>query len=431
MEHVTSAQMIADTKNPTHQRAVLVFILLITLLVANLDRVNVSILAADSGFLTDMLIKGKPVEIGLLMTLFLIAYGIANVVLSPLGDIIGPKKAMMISIFLWTISIMMGGFAAIFSTMLISRAVLGVGEGMHFPMQSAFVKRWFPPTERGKANGCWLIGVVAGPALAMPFFTWIISSWGWRTSFFVMACVGLIPFLLIWLFITDHPHQNRFINAAERKYIEDALEAEAEQEKKMTKECLRERLSTFCSNYRFWLLTFNYFCIAAIWWGMMAWLPSYLKVSRGFSWAAMGTLSALPYILGGISILTVGHLGDKIGRRAPLIMIAHLLAATGIYLGAQATNNIYSALFISFGIACVAGAMPLSWSLLQNIVPGKAIGAGSGMMNGVANGGAAFVPVIIGYFIAFSGGYTGGLMFLVGLAMLALISMAFLSLQKY
>ncbi|EAX48267.1 hypothetical protein TcarDRAFT_1814 [Thermosinus carboxydivorans Nor1] len=103
-----------EAVKPTRQRLVLVAILLFTLLVAYLDRVNVSVLLADNAFLTDMGIKGQPVQMGLLMTLFLIAYGVANVVLSPLGDYIGPRKAMSISIFLWTISVLIGGFATTF-----------------------------------------------------------------------------------------------------------------------------------------------------------------------------------------------------------------------------------------------------------------------------------------------------------------------------
>jgi len=415
----------------TRQRVILVTILLITLLVAYLDRVNVSVLVADSNFLNDMLIKGKPVQMGLLMTLFLIAYGVANIVLSPLGDVIGPRKAMLISISLWTVSVMIGGLTATFTVMLCARVLLGVGEGMHWPMQSTFVKNWFPPNERGKANAAWLIGLMAGPALAMPFFTWIISSWGWRSSFFVLAFLGLIPCFLLWFFVTDHPRQHKGVNKAELDYIENALRAEAAQEEKMKVESLGQRLASFCFNYRFWLLTINYFCIASIWWGMMAWLPSYLKVSRGFSWAAMGALSSLPYVIGTISILFFGHLGDKIGRRAPLAVVSHALAAVGIYFGAHATDNMTAALLISFGIASIGIALPATWSLLQRVVPARAIGAGSGMMNGLANGSSAFSPALIGYFIAITGSYMGGLMFLVGLAGLGFLCMFILSLQKY
>ena len=53
------------------------------------------------------------------------------------------------------------------------------------------------------------------------------------------------------------------------------------------------------------------------------------------------------------------------------------------------------------------------------------------MMNGLANGSSAFAPALIGYFIAITGSYIGGLMFLVGLGALGFLCMFILSLQKY
>ncbi len=431
METEKAVPQATATMKPTRQRAVLVGILLLTLLVAYLDRVNVSVLLADKTFLADMGIAGQPIEMGKLMSYFLIAYGIANVALSPLGDIWGPRIAMSVSIFLWILSVIIGGFAATFTIMLLGRVVLGIGEGMHWPMQSSFVKNWFPPFERGKANAVWLIGLMSGPMLAMPFFTWIIGTYGWRPSFFVLAALGVLPLILIWFFVTDHPHQHKGVNQAELEHIQSGLKAEAEAEAAMQVESLGQRLASFCGNYRFWLLTVNYFCIASIWWGTMAWLPSYLKAARGFSWAEMGALASLPYFLGTVSILFFGHISDKIGRRAPFVAVAHLFSAAGIYFGAHAANNVMAAILISFGIASIAIGLPSSWSILQKIVPGKAIGAGAGMMNGLANGGSAFSPILIGYFIAMTGGYVGGLMFLVGLGGLGVVCMTILSLQKY
>ncbi|HEY3426203.1 MAG TPA: MFS transporter [Negativicutes bacterium] len=412
-------------------RLALVIILFITLLVAYLDRVNVSVLMADPTFLTEMGIIGQPVQMGLLMTTFLIAYGIANVVTGPLGDWIGPRKAMSLSILLWTIAVSFGGMATTFAIMLTARVVLGIGEGMHWPMQSSFVKNWFPPSERGKANSVWLLGLMVGPAIAMPMFAAVVGEWGWRVSFLGLGALGIIPLLLIWFFTADHPRDSKHISQVERDYIETALAEEAKVEAATRTESLGERLKTFVFNYRFWLLTFNYFAIACIWWGTMAWLPSYLKVVRGFSWSQMGALSALPYILGGISVLLVGHLSDRLGRRAPFLTLAQFGSALFIYLGATASDNMTSAILMSLGIAFVGAGLPVSWTLLQRIVPAKAVGAGAGMMNGVSNGGSAFSPVLIGFFIALTGSYVGGLMFLVGVGILGGLCMMVLTFQKY
>ncbi|MDD5307108.1 MAG: MFS transporter [Deltaproteobacteria bacterium] len=422
---------VAGVSAPITQRIVLVVILLITLLVAYVDRVNVSVLVTDGLFLDAMGITGQPVSIGLLMTAFLIAYGVSNVFIAPLGDVIGPRKAMTLSILLWGIALLLGGVATTFAFMIVSRVSLGIGEGMQWPMQSKYVKNWFSPAQRGKANAVWLVGLMVGPAVAMPFFTWIIHTLGWRPTFFVLASIGLVPLVLLWFFTTDHPRQNRWISSAERDAIEAGLKAELEAEAAVAAQSVGGSVKAFVGNYRFWLLTVFYACFASVWWGTMTWLPSYLKDARGFSWAAMGAWASLPYCLGTVNVILFGWLSDKVGRRAPFAALSMLGAAAGIYFGAHAPDNNTAAILLSLGIASIAIGLPSVWTLLQQIVPGRAVGAGAGMMNGVANGGSALAPVAIGFFISVTGGFMGGLMFLVALTLVGFACMSVLAFQKY
>ncbi len=119
---VGKSQILAE--KPTHQRHLLAAILLIVVFFSYLDRVNVSILVVDPGFLDAMGISQSSVQKGLLMSLFLAAYGIGNVLLSPVGDMIGPRKAMSISIVIWSFSLAIGGIAGTFGIMLASRVLL-------------------------------------------------------------------------------------------------------------------------------------------------------------------------------------------------------------------------------------------------------------------------------------------------------------------
>ena len=75
----------------------------------------------------------------------------------------------------------------------------------------------------------------------------------------------------------------------------------------------------------------------------------------------------------------------------------------------------------------------ISWYIIKIYHPFAwvTIGAGAGMMNGVSNGGSAFSPVLMGFFISISGSYVGGLMFLVCLAVFAACCAAVLAYQKY
>ncbi|MDR3573866.1 MAG: MFS transporter [Anaerolineaceae bacterium] len=419
------------TEKPTRQRILLLVILFITLLVAYLDRVNVSVLIADNAFLTDMGIKGQAVQSGMLMSMFLIAYGLSNVLLSPLGDIIGPRKTMSLSILLWAIALALGGLTSTFMLMLAARVLLGLGEGMHWPMNSKFVKNWIPPSERGKANSIWLLGIWIGPALAMPLFSWAIAGSGWRESFFGLALLGLVPLYLLWFYTADYPHQSKRVNQAELSHIEAGTKKEAELEQAIGKTDFWETAKTFIFNYQFWLVVGYYTTSSAIYWGMLAWLPSYLKVARNFSWADMGMLASLPFVLGAVASIVFGYISDRVGRRAPFCLATGVVCTIALYYGALASDNMTSALLIAVGTGAVGIGHPSVWSLLQQVVPGKAVGTGAGMMNGVSNAICALIPVIIGFFISLTGSYFSGLMVLVCLGIAASAFMLILTLQKY
>ncbi|TGE39266.1 MFS transporter [Desulfosporosinus fructosivorans] len=418
-------------QKPTRQRVLLGFVLLVTLLVAYVDRVNVSVLLADPIFLEEMGITGKTVKMGLIMTVFLLTYGLSNFMFGPVCDAIGPRKAMMIAIMLWAISMLIGGLVGTFTLMLAARLILGLGEGLHYPNQGIFVKNWFPPKERGKANAAWQSGVLIGPIFAMPLFAWIITIWGWRETFYILAVLGLIPLLLLWRLVTDTPRENKRINKAELDYIENALKIESEGQVYVKAESLGQRLKSFVKNYRYWVVVCHYTCFCCIWWGMMTWLPSYLKLARGFSWSDMGMLSALPYILSLITLWGCGQLSDKIGRRAPFMAVGFLIAGVSIYFGAYVNDNMTSAILISVGIAGIAITLSGAHSILQSIVSGNTIGTATGVMNGISNFISALSPLVMGYIIALTGGYAGGLMFLVVAAVIGSICMIILTVQKY
>ncbi len=425
----TAGSVAQAIEKPTHARHQLALILLVTLLVAYIDRVNVSVLIVDKPFLGAMGIADNPVAKGSLMTIFLICYGLGNIILSPIGDWLGPRRAMLISIVLWAAACIFGGLAATFMVMIMSRALLGFGESLHWPMQSKFVKNWFPVNERGKANATWLIGLSLAPMIAMPLFTWLIPALGWRGNFFFLAALGAIPFILVWRFTADHPHMHPRINAAERNYIESALEAERKTEAKLAQASLWENMKVFIKDYRFWLVVIFYSGVTSIWWGTMAWLPSYLKNARGFNWGAMGALASLPYVLCFFINIFAGHATDKAGRRAPFTMVGLLGASVCIYLGAHAESNMAAALLISAGIGSLAISTPAGWALLQQIVPAKAVGAGAGMMNGIANGISGLAPVLIGFLISTTGSYVSGLLYLVGWGLVSAVACFILMLK--
>lgn len=419
----------AATEKPTKKRFTIVVCLFIGIFIAYLDRVNVSVLGADEIFLIEMGIKETPVKIGMMMSGFLAAYGIANVALAPLGDYFGPRKSMMACIILWTISLFMGGIAGSFTMIIASRILLGVGEGFYYPLQSVFIKNWFPRQERGRANSAWVVGQSVAPAVAMPFFAWLIGSYGWRSNFHVCMALGLIPLYLLWRHTADTPRQHGSINEAEVRHIEAGQEAPISASNE--KPTLMERLRPFVSNYRYWLLVLWYLSLQCMYWGLITWLPSYLRSARGFSWSEMGMLASLPFVLSIVSKASSGFIADKVGRSAPILMAAMLLAGGCVYLGATTEHRYASAVFLSLAVAFCTMGTPVAWTLLQGLIDSKSVSTASGMMNGLSNGLSSLAPAMIGMFIAITGEYSGGLLCLVFTSAVATVAAGILTLKKY
>lgn len=422
-----SAGTESDEKQ-TRKRFIIIFCLFIGIFIAYLDRVNVSVLAANDPFLLEMGIKGAPVQIGMMMSVFLAAYGVANVLLAPIGDYLGPRKSMMLCIALWTVSLFMGGIASTFTIIIASRIILGVGEGMYYPLQSVFVKNWFPRQERGRANAAWVVGQSVAPAIAMPFFAYLIGHFGWRSNFHFCLAVGLVPLYLLWRHTTDTPRQHKSINKAELEFIEAGQEVAAPAEAAPP---LAQRLKGFIGNYRFWLLVFWYLCLQCMYWGLITWLPSYLKSARGFSWSEMGWLASLPFVLSIIFKVYSGVLADKLmGKGAFILMAAMFFAGCCVYLGAVTEQKYFSAVLLSLAVAFCTMGTPVAWTLLQGLIPAQSMSTASGIMNGIANGLASLAPAMIGFFINTTGQYSGGLLCLVFTSAAATIAAGILAVKR-
>jgi sugar phosphate permease len=417
MSNPTAAPEVTGSQNPgqaTRYRVVVAVLLFLTLLVSFLDRTNISVLNADPTFQKDMGVVGQPAQMGLLMTVFLLAYGVGNIILAPLGNRLGPRKAMVLAIAIWFAATLAGGLVGSFGLMLAVRVVLGFGEGLHWPMQSLYVTNWFPLKERGKANSAWLVGLMVGPMLGVPLIAALVKADGWRYSFYVLAAISLIPMILIAFLAPDHPTQSRFTNQAEVAHIQSDAVA--------TGDTPARADWSFLKSGNFWLIVVAYLASSSMFWGTMTWLPTYLSVARKFAWAQMGFLASLPYLLGAATVLIFGAVADRFVKKAIFPTVALTGTALSILAAALVSDNVTSALLMAVAFAFLGSGLSSYWTIMQNTVHRGSVGAAAGVLNGVAQIGSAFIPTIVGILIGTAGAYTNGLLFLVVMGAVGAVS---------
>ncbi|MGE5455164.1 MAG: MFS transporter [Methylocystaceae bacterium] len=374
--------------------------------VVYIQRVNVSMLLVDAQFLNDMGLNGKGGLQGLLMTFFLIPYALTNILAAPLGDKIGPRKAMMIGIVIGVLGSITSGLVPTFAFLLTARLVLGVGQGIHFPNQSVFVRNWFPAGERGLGNALYAVGGCAAPMLTIPLYTWLFGLMGWRHSVMLVGLLSLLvalPLVIKW--VTDTPDNNAFVSPEECAFIKQAHLEEASS----TDAVEMGAAGQVVRSIDFWLITMAYFAYLAIWWGLVTWLPQYFVVARGLDLKTMGWATSIPYAAAAIAVVIGGTISDRLGKRSLLGMLVLTGSALCIVGGALVDSPGWCIFLVSAGVALDVVYYPIAWAILQSMLPANLIGTGSGIMNGTSNLLSAVTPFAMGILIQVTGTYNAGM----------------------
>ncbi|MEJ0093194.1 MAG: MFS transporter [Methylocella sp.] len=379
-------------------RWVIAVVMLATVVTGFFDRISIAVLFTDSGFNAALGTAFRPEALGLLMTAFLLAYAISALLLSFVGDVLGPRRALGYAAALWGMMMALMGSTSSYAAMLAYRIVLGLSEGPQFSLISKTVQRWFPPHERARANAIWMIGSPLGSAIGFPLTIWLVASFGWRASFYVLGLLSFaIVMPLVFAVVRDQPPAT-----AERVA---AATAPSSLRLVDVRVVLADRRVWLLSAYGAGLLTYL--------WGLNSWLPTYLERERHFNLHQMGIYSSLPFILMFIAEMSSGYISDRTGRCALLSVVGLLAAGLLLFAGTRVQDPHLAAIVI----ACSAGAwgfgLPTHYALAMRVLPASATSTGIGVINGIGNLVGAFAPALIGWVVATTGTFQTGLLVVV------------------
>jgi len=391
-------------------RWVVALVLFGSVLVGFFDRISVAALFNNPDFYNSLHVGFNPTKLGFLMTAFLIAYGISSVVLSVIGDVFKPGKALTASAVIWGVVMLGMGAAQSYGALILGRVVLGITEGPQFSLIAKIVHRWFPPEERGRANAIWMVGSPIGSAVGFPFTLWLVHAYGWRASFYIFGVVSLFIMAPLIYFTT----RDRARHADHEASRQPATVIEAEE---------KVDLRLFLKDYRFWLVT-AYGCGLLMYlWGLNSWLPTYLARVRHFDLAQMGIYSSLPFILMFIGEVCSGLLADRLGRRAILCFIGLAGAGLLLFVGTQIHEPHTAALVIALSAGCWGLGLPAQYALAMDIIPVSVTSAGIGVKNGFSNLMGALAPALIGWIVSTTGSFNTGLLVIVVGSMVGAVMM--------
>lgn len=330
------------------------------------------------------------IEFSQLQAAFLLAYAFMYAAGGALVDRLGTRRGLLVIMVAWSLASASHGLASGFRSLLISRFLLGAGEGGGFPAATKAVAEWFPARERSLAMGLINAGTAVGAVAAPPAIAAILAFASWRVVFFATGVIGLV-WTVWWMRRYQPAALHPRLSAAERQDIAEVLETAPRAGQ------ARVAWSQLLTYPQVWGLVSAKFLSDAAWYFYLFWLPKYLYDVRGFDVKQVGYFAWIPYAAAGIGCLAGGWLSGWLLRRH-----FSLDAARKIALGASAAVMplIVFVTHVPTDLAIVLFSVAFfgqqSWSTLVMIVPTdifprRVVASVAGMVGfGGAMGGVVF-----------------------------------------
>jgi MFS transporter, ACS family, D-galactonate transporter len=350
---------------------------------------------------------------GVLLSAFFWSYALLQIPMGVLADRVNLRWLYAGAFTLWSVSQGLMGFATGLGMLIAFRILLGIGEAIYLPGGSKIVSLLFTPSERGLPVGLFDAGTRTGLVLEGVMVPYMLTHYGWRTTFAVVGFTALL-WLLPWLFLTP-------------KHLSAPQEAGV----------VRKPGPGFTATVRLLLSNRNllgiclgFFCFDYYWYFLVNWLPDYLVTSRGLGMMKAGIYAALPYFVFGASEPIGGWLADHLVRRGWSETNARKGVVTGAFLTglllvpAAWVSSPGAAVALIIGGCLVGLATGNMLVILQSCAPPDEVGLWTGVYNFVGNIAGIVSPIITGLLIANTGGsYTAP--FLLAAALIALGPLAF------
>lgn len=328
-----------------------------------------------------------------LQSAFLFTYALMYAGGGKLVDVLGTYKGFIVIMVFWSLACASHALATGFALLLVSRFLLGMGEGGGFPAATRAVAEWFPTRERATAMGIINAGTSVGAVVAPPLIALVILYSNWRWIFVLTGALGLL-WVLGWSTV-------RFTGAT-------ILSAEPTMANNTAPTVAWIRLFQVRQT---WGLIIAKFLSDAAWFFYLFWLPKYLYEARGFDVGSVGAFAWIPSAAAGVGCLVGGGFSSYLVRRQ-----FSLGASRKIALGLSAAVMPFVILIprvqVSWAIVlfCLAYFGQQSWSTLVMVLPAdlfpqSVVGSVAGLVGfGGAMGGIAFGE-LAGYLLDHGSGY--------------------------
>jgi MFS transporter, Spinster family, sphingosine-1-phosphate transporter len=264
--------------------------------------------AVNSAITADLRLSDT--QSGALQMAFILSFALISPVFGWLGDRHARFRLAAIGVLVWSAATVGSGLAVSFLTLLLARALTGVGEASYTVVTPSLLSDFYPAERRGRALAIFYAAIPVGTAAGYVVGGQVAAHFGWRSAFFVAGAPGML--LALTLLALRDPVRGVLDRAAGSAAISlrGALRA------------LRARPSFFFNTAAQTIYTFATG-------GLAYWMPTYfVRVRHIGNDEATLRFGGILLAAGFLGTLIGGRVGDRLARTRP---DAHfLLSAVGL-----------------------------------------------------------------------------------------------------
>ena len=336
-------------------------------------------------------------QMGEVFSIFVVGYVLFEIPGGWLADRYGARALLTRIVIWWSVFTAATGVAWSFSSLLVIRFLFGCGEAGAFPGAASAISRWFPFSERGRAQAVIMVGSRLGGAFAPPLVVALMGTVGWRGVYWVFALLGVIWAFFWARWYRNSPEEHGEVTAGELALIQQGRVGKGPSH--------RVPWGLLARSRNVWALCAMYSGYAYGLYFYLSWLPTYLEEGRGIALQQVGFYAMLPLLAGAVCNLAGGWLTDWLSRHVRLrwarripAMGGLLSAAVLISIAALAENSTIAitALALSFGAADLI--LAVCWATCLD-VGGEHAGTVSGTMNSLGQVGGVIAPIAFGWLV--------------------------------
>lgn len=289
------------------------------------------------------------VSIGIIGTVFALAYGVSKFTCGVISDRSNPRFFMGIGLFMTGICNLLFGFSSSLTMFILFWGLNGWFQGTGWPPSARLLTHWYSQSERGTWWGVWNTSHNLGGALIPIIAAACAQYMGWRYAMYIPGLSVMVVGLALLNRLRDTPqslglpvverYRNDYSTGTDKNTVERELSI---------KEILFEYVLT---NKYVWILSAAYFFVYVVRQAINDWTFLYFTEVKGYEDVVAGSCVCWFEVGGFFGSLAAGWGSDYLfkGRRGPINAL--FSAAMGLvvaFLWISHAKNVFMDSFLIF-----------------------------------------------------------------------------------